>query len=335
MRINPKAFIFLLPGLFFAVGALGSDLSFRVYGGLGYVDGGDLSRSISGWRNYYQGRQGDGFSSTYDLGEMRGITEIGAEAVLSLSRHWGLSLGVGFIRQNARGAITTQTTRHEDITIGSSEQWTVDFEQSTEQNPVYTKSTIPITLSVDYSLALNANWTLTLGGGGGIYPGRLDLREAYDIQSESISEQQTGNGVVQYIDRLNTVGDYSEKTKSLGFGLHGRIGLDLQLSSSTFLSITVLGRWVNMKGWKGTRRDSSEWQWTYGLWGANSAEGTDDRTEEGQYWTYDLKDEKSGKSYPVVIFRDTELSSSSKPANFNLSGISIRVGLGFRFGGKN
>ena len=335
MRINPKTVILLLAVILFTVGAFSSDLSFRVYGGLGYVDGGDLSRSISGWRNYYQGRQGDGFSSTYDLGEMHGTSEIGAEAVLALSRRWSLSLGVGYIRQNARGDITTRTTRHEDITIGSSEQWTVNFEQTTEQNPVYTKSTIPITLSLDYSLALNAKWTLTLGGGGGIYPGRLDLREPYNIQSESISEHQTGNGVVQYIDRLNTVGDYSEKTKSTGFGLHGRLGLNLQLGSSTFLSITVLGRWVNMKGWEGTRRDTSEWQWTYGLWGANSEEGTDERTEDGQYWTYELKDEKSGKSYPVVLFRDAELSPSSKPANFNLSGISIRVGLGFRFGGKN
>jgi hypothetical protein len=335
MRINPKAFILLLPGLFFAAGAFGSGLSFRVYGGLGYADGGDLGRSIAGWRDYYQSRQGDGFSSTYDLGEMHGTSEIGAEAVWSLSRRWSLSLGVGTIRQSARGDITTRTTRQENITIGSSEQWTVDFEQTTEQNPVYSKSTIPITLSLEYSLALDAKWTVTIGGGGGFYPSRLDLREAYDIQSESIREQQTGNGVVQYIDRLTTAGDYSEKTKNTAFGLHGQIGLDFQLSSSAFLSITVLGRWVNMKGWKGTRRDASEWQWIYGLWGANSAEGTDERTEDGQYWTSDLKDEKSGKSYPVVMFRDTELSSSSKPANFNLSGVSIRIGLGFRFGGKN
>ena len=334
MRINPKTFILLLPGLFFAAGAMSSDLSFRVYGGLGYADGGDLSRSILGWREYSQGRQGDGFSSTYDLGEMHGTSELGVEAVLALSRRWSLSLGVGYIHQKTSGEITTRTTRHEDITNGSSEQWTVDFEQATEQNPVYTKSTIPITLSLDYSLALNAKWTLTLGGGGGIYPGDLDLQESYGIESESISEQQTGNGVVQYVDRLTTVGDYSEKTKSTGFGLHGRIGLNLRLGPSTFLSITVLSRWVNMKGWEGTRRDASEWQWTYGLWGANSAEGTDERTEVGQYWTNDLKDEKSGQSYPTLVFRDTEPSPGSKPANFSLSGISIRVGFGFRFGGK-
>jgi hypothetical protein len=334
MRIFTRALVLLLTGLFFTDGAFSSGLSFRVYGGLGYVDGGDLSRSISGWRSYYQDRQGDGFSSSYNLGEMHGSAELGAETVLALSRRWSLSLGVGYIHQKASGEITTRTIRHEDMTFLSSELWAVDFEQTTEQSPVYTKSTIPIILSVDYSLSLNAKWTLTLGGGGGLYPGRLDLRESYELQSESISEQQTVDGVVQYIDRLTTVGDYSEKTKCLGYGLHGRIGLNLELGPSTFLSITVLGRWVNMKGWEGTRRDASEWQWTYGLWGDQSAEGTDERTEDGQYWTYDLKDEKGGKSYPVLVFRDTELSPSSRPANFNLSGISVRVGLGFRFGGK-
>jgi len=334
MRINPKAFILLLPGLFFAAGALSSDLSFRVYGSLGYVDGGDLSRSISGWRNYYQGRQGDGFSSTYDLGEMHGSSELGAEAVLALSRRWSLSLGVGYVQQGTRGEITTQITQHENIIISPSERETIDFAETIARNPVYTKSTIPITLSLDYSLALNAEWTLMLGGGGGIYLGNVDLRESYDIDSESLSELQTGDGVVQYIDRLTTVGDYSEKTKSTGFGLHGRIGLNLKLGPSTFLSVTILGRWVNMKSWKGTSHDASEWQWTYGLWGANSAEGTNERTENGQYWTYDLGDEKSGKSYPILAFRDTGPSPSSKSANINLSGISIRVGLGFRFGGK-
>jgi hypothetical protein len=334
MRRNSRGLILFLTGFFFTASAFGSGLSFRVYGGLGYVDGGDLSRSISGWRSYYQDRQGDGFSSSFDLGEMRGTSELGFEAVLALSRRWSLSLGAGYVHQRTSGEITTRTSRHEDITISSSEQWTVDFEETTAQSPVYTKSTIPITLSLDYSLSLNAKWTLTLGGGGGLYPGRLDLRESYDLQSESISEQQTVDGVVQYIDRLTTVGDYSEKTKCTGYGLHGRIGLNLELGPSTCLSITVLGRWVNMKSWKGTRRDASEWQWTYGLWGDQSAEGTDERTEDGQYWTYDLRDEKSGKSHPILAFRDTGPSPSSKPANFNLSGISVRIGLGFRFGGK-
>jgi hypothetical protein len=334
MRIIAKVFLLLLAGAGLAGGAWSSDLSFRVYGGLGYADGGDLSRSISGWRSYYQGRQGGGFSSTYDLGEMHGTSELGAEAVLTLSPRWSLSLGVGYVHQKTAGAITTQTTRHEEAAGSPSGPWSADFEETTEQNPEYVKSTIPITLSLDYSLPLNRKWRLILGGGGGVYLGRLDLRESYSVMSETISEQQTENGVVQLVDRLNTAGDYSEKTKSTGFGVHGRVGLELKLSPSSFLSITVLGRWVEMEGWKGTRHDASEWQWTYGLWGANSAEGTDERTEDGQYWTSDLSDENAAKSYPVLLFREAAPAASSRTARINLSGLSIRVGLGFRFGGE-
>ena len=324
-----------LAGFFFlAVGVLGSDFSFRVYGGLGYADGGDLSRSISGWSSYYQGRQGNGFTSSYELRDMHGTAELEAEAVLALSRRWSLSLGLGYIRQKTSGKITTQTSLHEDIATSPSELQTVDFEQTTEQSPICTKWTIPIILNLDYLLKLTDKWTLWLGGGGGIYPGRLEYRETYDLQSESISEQKMGDGVVQFIDRLTTAGEYSEETKCTGFGLHGRIGLDFELGPSTFLSLTVLGRWVNMKGWEGTRRDASQWQRTYGLWGSQSAEGTEERAEDGQYWTYDLKDEKGGKSYPVLVFRDTGPSPSSRRASFNLSGVSVRVGLGFRLGGK-
>jgi hypothetical protein len=335
MPIITKAFFLFLAGILFTGPVWCYDLSFRVYGGLGYADGGDLGRSISGWRNYYQGRQGGGFSSNFDLGDMHRTSELGAEAVLALSPRWSLSLGVGYVHQKTAGAITTQTTLHEETAGSSSGPWTIDFEQTTEQNPAYAKSTIPVTLSLDYSLALNPSLSLILGAGGGIYLGRLDLRETYNVLSESVSEQQTANGVVQFIDRLSTAGDYSEKTKSTAFGLHGRVGLELKLGPSSFLSITVLGRWVEMKGWKGTRHDASDWQWTYGLWGVNSAEGRDERTEEGQYWTYDLSDATAGKSYSVLLFREAAPSPSSRPARFNLSGVSVRVGFGFRFGGED
>ena len=321
--------------LLLAGGARGTELTFRIYSGAGYVNGGDLSRTISGWRSYYEGRQGSGFSSSYNVGEMHGTLELGFETFLTLSRRWSLGLGVGSISQRTDGEVETRTTSRELVTVSPTEQWTVDIERATSQNPAYSKSTIPITLSLEYAWAINDAWTLTLGGGGGIYLGRLKLQESYQIDSETKSERPTDNGVVQYVDRLVTAGEYSEETKSAGFGLHGRIGLDLRLGPSTRLSICVLGRWVNMENWKGTRRDASEWQWTYGLWGDHQAQGTDERTEDGQYWTSDLTDETSGRSFPVAVFRSAPPASSSKPANFNLSGLSVRVGLGFRFGGRD
>jgi hypothetical protein len=266
---------------------------------------------------------------------MHGAAELGAEAVLELSRRWSLSLGVGYIRQGTSGGITTDTTRLENVTVAPGELWTVDFEQTTSQTPAYTRTAIPITLSLDYVLARKAGWTLRLGAGGGFYPGRLNLEESYDLATETISDLQTGSGAVRLIDRLSTSGEYSEKTKCSAFGLHGRVGLEIELGRSSYLMVSVLGRWVEMKDWKGSRHDASSWEWTYGLWGTDSAAGTDERTEDGQYWTSDLRDEKSGAAYPAVVFQGSAPSSSSRPANFSLSGFSVRIGLGLRFGGTS
>jgi len=324
----------LISGLVCAVGALGSDFGLRLYGGWSYTDGGDLNKSITGWREYYGDRRSAGFSSSYNLGAMHSASELGAEAVLALSRQWNLSLGIGYISQKTSGQIFTRSVGHEEVTDSFPEPGAVDFEQTTEQRPDYTLLTIPVTLSLDYAFALGPRWRLTLGGGGGIYWGRLDLQESYNILSESVAEEPTANGIVRYIDQLRTTGEYSEELTSRGFGLHGRLGLEYRLSSSTFLSVAVLGRWVNMKGWEGSRRDASEWQWVYGLWGANSAEGQDERTEDGRLWKHDLRDDVTGESYPILVFGESAPSSGSRPARINLSGFSVRLGLGFRFGGK-
>jgi hypothetical protein len=331
----PRFLILPLAGLLLAGSALGTDLSFKVYSGAGYVDGGDLSRTISGWRSYYGQRQETGFSSSYNVGEMHGSLELGFEAIVSLSRRWSLGLEVGYVSQGTDGEVETRRTSREILTVSPTEQWTVDTERMTSQNPVYSKSTIPVILSLEYALAISDAWTLTLGAGGGVYFGRLGLEESYEVDSDTTSERPTESGLVRYIDRLVTSGEYSEETRSTGFGLHGRVGLDLRLSPSLRLSISVLGRSVNMENWKGTRRDASEWQWVYGLWGSQQAQGRDERTEDGQYWTSDLTDETSGRSFPVAVFRSAAPAPASKPANFNLSGVTVRVGLGFRFGGRD
>ncbi|MFZ2052866.1 MAG: hypothetical protein WAU81_01595 [Candidatus Aminicenantales bacterium] len=324
----------LISGLICAVGVLGSDFSLRLYGGWGYTDGGDLNRSIAGWREYFGDRQSSDFTSSYNLGAMHGASELGAEAVLALSRQWSLSLGIGYVSQKTSGQIFTRSVGHEEVTDSFPEPWAVDFEQTTERRPRYTGLTIPVTLSLDYAFALGSRWALTLGGGGGIYWGRLDLQESYSILSESVAEEPTANGILQYIDRLRTTGEYSEELTGTGFGLHGRLGLEYRLSPSAFLTVAVLGRWVHMKGWEGSRRDASDWQWVYGLWGANSAEGTDERTEDGQLWKHDLRDDATGRSYPILVFSKSAPSPDSRLARINLSGFSVRLGLGFRFGRK-
>lgn len=331
MNIKRQLLGLLLAGLACASEASGSDFSLRLYGGWGWANGGDLNKSIDSWREYYRDLRGETFTSLYNLGTMRGAPELGAEAVLALSPKWSLSLGVGAVFQKTSGQIFTRSVREDEF---SQEGWAVDYEQRTEQRPLYTRLTVPVTLSLDYVVVRRARWSLTVGGGGGIYRGRLDLQEPYDISSESVAEESTANGILQHIDRLRTTGEYTEDLTSTGFGFHGRIGAEIRLSASTFLMVSVLGRWVDMKGWKGNRRDSSEWQWNYGLWGAYSAQGTDERTESGELWMQDLQDEGIGKSYPILMFGETASSSGARRANIDLSGVSVRLGLVFRFGAK-
>jgi hypothetical protein len=325
----------LISGLACAVSLRGADFGLRLYGGWSYADRGDLNRSITGWRDYYEGRQSAAFSSSYDLGLMHGASELGIEAVLALSRRWSLSLGIGSVFQKTSGQISTTSVEHYEIMDPLLESGSVDFEETTEQKPRYTALTIPVVLSLDYRLPLGSRWGLILGGGGGIYWGRLELRESYSLSSESLTEVPTANGFVQYVDRLKTTGEYSEVLTSLGFGLRGRLGLEYRLSSSTFLSVSILGRWVSMRGWKGSRHDTSKWQWVYGLWGAYSAEGKDDRTEDGTLWSDELHDDVTGNSYPILVFGRSSPSSDSRPARIDLSGFSVRLGLGFRFGGES
>ncbi len=325
----------LAGGLICVLSAGASDFSLRPYGGWSYAAGGDLNKSINGWREYYGDRRGGGFTSMYNLETMHSATEFGVEAVLALSKRWSLSLGIGSVSQEKSGQIFTHLVMKEESLDSFPNPWQVDFEEKTEQRPRYTRLTIPVTLTLDYALVLGTRWTLAVGGGGGIYWGRLDLEESYNITSETIAEEPTANGVVQYIDRLRTTGEYSESLTGTGFGLHGRLGIEYRLSSSTFLTVAVLGRWVNMKGWEGDRRDASDWQWVYGLWGAYSAEGTDERTENGQLWKHELRDDVGGKSYPILVFSESAPSSDSRPARIDLTGISVQLGLGLRFGRKD
>jgi hypothetical protein len=326
-----KLFGVLLSGLVCSAGASGSDFSLRLYGGWGYADGGDLNKSINSWREYYSDRRGEEFTSLYNLETMRGASELGAEAALALSRKWSLSLGVGAVFQRTSGQIFTRSVQRD---APLPETGTVDFEQTTEQRPLYTLLSIPVTLWLDYTVVRGERWSLTTGVGGGIYWGHLELEESYNVSSESITEETTAGGIIRYIDRLRTTGEYMEQTTGMGFGVHGRLGVEYRLSPSVFLTASVLGRRVNMKGWRGDRRDASEWQWDYGLWGASSAEGRDERSENGELWMQELREDMTGKSYPILVFGETAPSSGSRQAGISLSGISVRLGLCFKFGGK-
>jgi hypothetical protein len=312
------------------------EFSLKASGGWAWVGGGDLNESIAGWKRYYQDRQSPSFSASYGLKEMHGCLEGSAEAVAHLSSCWSASVAVGLIEQRRNGQIRTRLAVQQTDAIFPSGSATVDLEETTDQYPAFSLETIPVTLTITYSLRLGEKSWLDLGGGAGAYWSKLVYQEDYEYAFDYTEEKLTPGASIQYVDRFSSSGKYKEETKSRGFGLHGRVGLNLKLSASIFLTAELFGRWVEFKSWEGEKTDAYEWSQTWGLWGAFSERGEEEETVAGRLWRVDLHGSETGGSYPRLIFSDVQPSSSSylsvKPARLNLSGVGLRIGIGLRLG---
>lgn len=312
------------------------EFSLKAGGAWSWVDGGDLNESITGWRRYYQDRQDASFSASYSLKEMHGCLEGSAEAVVHLSSHWSLGVGVGLLEQRRNGQVRTRLAVHQTNPMLPSGSVTVDLEEISDQQPRFFLETIPVTFTVSYSLGLGDKTWLDLGGGAGIYWSRLVYEEDYEYAFDYTEEKLAPGSSVQYVDWFSSSGKYTEETRSRGLGLHGRVALNLKLSASLFLTAELFGRRVELKNWKGEKTDAYEWWQTWGPWGAFSETGEEEETVAGRLWRVDLHSSGTGGSYPRLIFSDAQPVSSSylsaRPAKINLSGVGLRIGVGLRLG---
>ena len=300
------------------------------------MNAGDLNKSISGWRQYYEDRQGPSFSSTYSVREMHGTYEVGTEAAVRLSSRWSIGLGISFLPFSRKGEISTKLATQENYTHSQTQWGTVSLEETTSQSPSYEIETVPLTLSIYYLLPLGGKYHLCLGGGGGLYLGRYSYKEEYSYRFNYIDDQYSANSSVQYVDDYSSAGEYSETAKTQAFGLHATAALDIRISPAFFISFEVLGRWVNLGGWEGEKTDSYDWSHIWGLWGAYSDNGDVEESYDGKLWRVDVRSNQSGKSYPHLVFSEEEPVSADyaavKPANVSLSGFSARIGFKFKFG---
>jgi hypothetical protein len=332
-------FLFLLFGILFGAGSSAAiDFSLKVYSGWSWIDGGDLNASISGWRHYYQDRHqlNDRFTFSYDLAEMHGADEAGGEVIIRFTPRWSVGLGAAFLRQRRTGKISTTLITGEYSPLSPSQWIQTYLIEESSQFPLFIRETIPITLTLGYSVPLGETYELNLGIGAGVYLSSLSYEEEYSYRLEYTEDRHAGDSLVRYADWYDTSGRYTENTTSKAVGLHGKLGLDVRLTSFLFLSIEVLGRWVAAKNWEGNKSDAYEWWHTWGLWGSYSDSGKEEESYDGKLWRVDVRSDQTGNTYPRLVFSAEEPVSSSytnvRPANINLSGFSIRVGLGLRFG---
>jgi hypothetical protein len=328
-----KVGLFFLCFIISALNVTSSPLSLKLYGGRSWFGGGDLASSIQGWLSYLRDRNSSPYSTSADLKELRGFWDAGAELTYSLSSRIRLGLELGFLYGRTAGMMRLRLSREEDYFFSPDDFGTISVDEQSDQKPSYTLQSMPVSLTLSYSLPFGKWVNFFLGCGGGYYPARIRYREEYEYDFNYRDEQNLSGSIAEYIDQYSTAGTYSEACRSQAFGFHVRAGLEIQIRRNAHLVIEAWGRKVEFGNWKGRKKDTYDWSHTWGYWGAFSEEGSSEDSGEGKLWMVEFWSEETGKSYPRLIFSEEEPLSpsflSAREMKMNLDGFSLRVGIRF------
>ena len=327
----------------FAVGLCGlvemsaaKELAFKLSAGGSWIDGGDLNATIAGWRRYFQDRQSPYFSATYTLEEMHAFPEIRAELNYCLSSRWSVGIEALWQMQRTKGDIRAQLKKDETTPLSPSGTISISRQETSSKKASFTLESIPVMITVEYSLPVNGKFWVDFGVSGGMAWSKLNYGEDYEYDFH-YTREELGPGVsFQYVERFHSAGGYAEKTRSRGPCFSASLAFRFKLRSSLFFVAELFGRWVDLKSWQGEKTDSFEWRQIWGPWGAFSERGESEETSPGRLWRVDVRSEETGRAYPRLVFSEEKPTSSSylsvRPARINLSGLGLRMGFSYRFG---
>lgn len=326
-----KVLFFLLFFFFSFLDIEASRLSFKIYGGRSWFDGGDLNKNIRGWNNYFNDRNENPYSFNYDVKELRDLWEGGAEVVYSLSSRFRVALGLEFLTGATEGEMLSSLNQEQDYYYSAEDFGTIFLEEQSFQQPKYKVQSIPLTLTLYYFLPLGPRASIFLGCGGGYYSGKITYKEDYEYNFDYKDEKNLSSSLLEFVDQYSSSGNYSEETTCKAYGFHARGGLELNIGRGLYLIIEVQGRWVDFSGWSGSKSDNYTWNHTWGYWGAFSDEGSSEESREGELWMVEFKSDQTKESYPRLVFSGEKPLSSffsgARAAKINLSGFSFRVGI--------
>jgi len=265
--------------------------SLKISGGLGSTAGGDFNAFPDGMN-----------SLTEDLVPLLGLTKTGelenpnwgfdfeGELVFSLSRNFGVGLGAGYQKRSKETSL--------ELALESLMSATLTWE------PEY--SLIPITLSGYYSFPIASKMNAFLKAGIGYYFAKvyLKLREEYAsfIGLEGWNEDEF-------------------EGKDSGFGFHGGLGIEYNLTGTISLFAEGMGRYLKITDWEfeGTSTYAS---------GVIKGSGT--------VWYVEQFYEEIGKYYPSLEISEQRPTGPEyrnvREAEVDFSGLSFRVGIRIRFG---
>ncbi len=314
------------------------EFSLKVYGGWRSVSGGDLNRSIGGWRDYYADLNRGSYSSTFAWDGMKGGLDAAVELEAGLSPRLSLGVSVGIMPGAASGKISTLLSSVQTTAVAGPASKTVTVKETTVRSPRAELTAVPVLLTAYYRLVRGERLSFIAGAGGGAYFGRYSYSEPYDYSFSSVEDLVSAGATSRYVDESSTSGDYREEAQRVSWGVHGLVGVEYRLGGGLAAIFEVLGRWLARGPWEGSKTDSYDWSHTWGPWGGYSDSGKITESSDGELWRVEAVSDTTGKSYPRLVLSEAQPSGSgyvsARRADPGLGGVAIRLGIRLSFGGR-
>ncbi|MCK4235579.1 MAG: outer membrane beta-barrel protein [Candidatus Krumholzibacteria bacterium] len=207
---------------------------------------------------------------------MNWVPEFGGEVTLSVIPTVTVGLGAGMILGTADFAFSMVTLN-------------ANYEHKMKAYPItatgYFKPAVPFTFAKPFFF-----------GGIGLYYSKLTFSESYE--SSVVMPDTTS---------------YDSELTKCGFGLHGGAGIEFVIAPMVSFELCVMGRWVDIKGYEGTRTRA-------------------DGTSEDVYLAYDsVYIARYGVDVPYYGPLSVDEKSRYEEGSVNLSGYGFTLGLRVAF----
>ncbi len=197
---------------------------FKLYGGLNYLAGGDLTNSTTGWSTFYHDYWALplwgslNFAGDYKPAHLG--ADFGGELILEFTPNIAVGLGAGYLQ-------ATKETAY-NFPIGGM-TFAYDWKVSA--------SAIPITASLIYTLPASSQFNIFFEAGVGYYV--------------SVKATQENDGFLPLaIFWPYIIGRYTDAIDgtSSGIGFHGGLGLEFVASPNFSIFLEAKGRYANIGG---------------------------------------------------------------------------------------
>lgn len=262
-------------------------LSFRFSGGFGYVKIGDWNTYLTGWTANYE-HSADLNGRTLD-GELKNIhwsPQFFGEVVIHFSKRLGLSLGAGYgqTQHSREGTIMTVYDVADTMISSRSHRSQV--------------RAVPIRAGLYFFVPFSEKIRVFINGGVGYYLTFFDDKVRFDYADGSWFER-------------------THDAESQGFGFHGGLGLEFDVSRQIAFFVQAEGRYAKIDGYEG----DLDWK---------SSTGTSGNTQGKVYYYERLQTLWDPWVFISSIPPEGGNYRNIREAKFDFSGISLILGLRIR-----